>query len=135
MDSRRQQKRSVSPHTESRARRRSEWLQAIALRSGGESTAIASSPPSQKVARSPPGHPLSPSVFRQCGSGSSRGDRFRDALDLVILVVGIDPVEIMTLAKDILCGQQTGLDRVIRIVVSERAVAANDLKVVELADK
>ena len=53
----------------------------------------------------------------------------------MVLVVGIDLIEIVALAKDVLRRQQTCLDRVVRIVVSERPVATNDLKIVELADK
>ena len=49
--------------------------------------------------------PIALSDSRVSGLGSASRHRFRDALDLVVLVVGIDLIKIMALAKDVLGGQ------------------------------
>ena len=66
---------------------------------------------------------------------STARQRRLDALDLVILLLGIDLIEVVMLAKHVLRRQQTGLDRVIGVVVPERPVPADDLQVLEAVDE
>ena len=68
-------------------------------------------------------------------SGAASGDRLGDPLDLVVLLVGVDLIEVVVLAQDVLGRQQPGLDRVVGVVVAERAVATDDLQVLELVDE
>ena len=56
-------------------------------------------------------------------------------LDLVVLLIGIDLVEVMVLAEDVLRGQQARLDRMIGVVVPEGPVSPDDLDVLEAVDE
>src|SRR5215207_583379 len=66
-------------------------------------------------------------------SGSRLG--FSDLLDLVVFLVGIDPVEIVPLPENVLRGQQSGFNRVIGVVVAERAIPADDLDILQTVDE
>src|SRR5690349_3537076 len=60
---------------------------------------------------------------------------FPDLFDLVVLLFGVDLIEIMPLAQNILCSEQPSFDGVVSIVVAEGSVAPDDLKVLELIDE
>src|SRR5215212_1927726 len=105
-------------------------------RKGSDPVRFAPSPDHRERSEQSPYYPrLGSSAFRRRGSGSCRADWFRDALDLVVLVVGIDLIEIVALAKNVFRGEQTCFNRVVGVVVTERAIATNDLQVVQFANK
>src|SRR5574339_475182 len=59
----------------------------------------------------------------------------RHALRLVVFLIRIDAIEIVLLAEDVFRREQPRFDRVIGVVVPERAVAPDDLQVLERVDE